>query len=103
MKYAAKHNFTQIGENTYSFKPKCHAIIFKNVGDMRAKINGTWVLEPGEETPSLSSGHPEVIDLTDYKIIFESDSGGTAPAVNVIYTTLSPYSNKDAADNCEPN
>jgi hypothetical protein len=102
-RYKSKTTFEEIGKTDNSFVRKCNAIIFKNVGDQRCKINGVWTLEPGEETPTISTGHPEVVDETEYKVVFDPASGGTAPLVVCIYTTVYPITSKGAAntDACE--
>jgi hypothetical protein len=99
-KYQMKTKFTQFGVND-KFTPKCSAIVFKNAGDRVAIINDIWRLEPGDETPTISTGHPDVVDMTEYTIAFDVSSGGTGPLVNIMYTETTPIALKNGANNCE--
>jgi hypothetical protein len=93
--------FTQFGANDKQIF-RCNAVVFKNSGDRVAIINDTWRLDPGDETPTISTGHPDVVDLTEYTIAFDATSGGTAPLVNVIYTQTTPIKTKGSGvANCE--
>lgn len=92
--YQSKTEINQIGKDENDLKPKCHAIIFKNAGDMRVKINDVWILEPGEETPTISTGNPEVIDLSSYKITFDPTGGGTVKLVTYIAIFIRPFNMK---------
>jgi hypothetical protein len=102
--YKAITEIKQFGKDDNDYRPKCHAIIFKNAGDMRVKLNDVWVLEPGEETPTISTGHPEVLDYSSYKISFDPSGGGVMPLLNAITITVRPFSltgTNDGSDACE--
>lgn len=100
--YINKTNFWNTAVNARNFRPQCHAIIFKNTGDVRATINDQWILEPGEETPTISTGHPEVIDMTEYRINFEVGSAGVSPKVTAIYLQIAPnQANTTGTVTCE--
>jgi hypothetical protein len=88
-KYKMRTFMKQFSRNDKQ-KFNCGAIVFRNVGDMRAKINDVWTLDPGDETPTISTGHPDVIDETEYKVTFTNDIGGTISLVNAIYTQTLP-------------
>jgi hypothetical protein len=99
-KYKMRTFFTQIGSNE-KLNPKCNAIVFKNSGDRVAVINDTWRLEPGDETPTISTGHPDVVDMTEYSISFDVSSGGTGPLVNVIYTQTTSLEKNSITNDCQ--
>lgn len=100
-KYRMITKFTQFGSNDRQIF-KCNAVVFKNSGDRVAVINDTWRLEPGDESPTISTGHPDVVDETEYTIAFDASSGGTGPLVNVIYTQTMPITSKNGGiQNCE--
>jgi hypothetical protein len=100
-KYQMKTYFKQFGKNA-DFKPDggCGAIIFKNTGDQVAKINDVWELQPGDETPTISTGHPDVIDVTQYSVAFDASSGSNA-SVTAIYTQTVPITVKNGAAVCD--
>ena len=100
--YIATSLFWDTDQNKRNWRPKCHSIIFKNTGDVQVKINDLWVLEPGEETPTISTGHPEVVDMTDYSVSFDPTTSGTAPRVVAVYTQTQPNGNRNGNTvNCE--
>lgn len=102
-KYFNYTDFWQTAEND-KITPKCSAIIFKNMGDKAAKINGVWRLEPGEETPTISTGNPEVVDMSTYQVSFDESSGGIAPLVIAILIYTMPITSTAAGpggDACE--
>jgi hypothetical protein len=99
-KYRMKTYFRQFGKNG-KFTPECSAVVFKNAGDQPVRINDTWLLEPGDETPTISTGHPDVVDETEYTFAFVTGGGGTGPLLNVIYTQIRPIDAKSSADACE--
>lgn len=99
-KYKQTTFFRQYGENK-SITLLCGAIVFKNSGDVAVDINKTWRLEPGDETPTISTGHPDVVDETEYTIAFDPTSAGTIKLVNVIYTQIKPVDPKGKAGACD--
>lgn len=100
VKYKMTTFFRQYGGNK-KFTPHCHAIIFRNNGDVPAIINKNWRLEPGDETPPISTVHPNVVDETEYSIAFDTGGGGTTKLVGVIYTQIIPVESKSSGDACE--
>jgi len=101
-KYQMKTYFKPFGKNS-NFKPDggCGAIVFKNTGDMPAIINDVWRLEPGDETPTISTGHPDVVDITEYSVAFDESAGGTSKSVTAIYTQTVPITIKSGAAHCD--
>lgn len=100
-KYKSKTHFWPTAINA-SISPKCTAILFKNTGDTPANINGLLLIQPGEETPTISTCDPEVVDMTEYRVEFVVGSGGTAPMVVAMYTEVMPIKNSETSGNaCE--
>lgn len=99
--YRSKTHFWQTSVND-DIKPMCTAITFKNTGDQPLRINNVWRLEPGEETPSISTGDPEVVDETTYSVAFDASGGGTAPQCTALYITTNYKTTKgNGSDACD--
>lgn len=99
-RYKSTTYFWQTSDNDMIL-PMCNGIVFKNSGDQACVINDKWRLEPGDESPTISTGHPEVVDVSEYRIVFDTGSGGIAPLVNAIYTQVMELKTKKQADACE--
>ena len=99
-KYKMKSFFPQFGKND-KFTPLCNAIVFRNAGEVQVRINDNWVLEPGDETPTISTGFPDVVDETEYTIAFDPTSVNPNRLVNVIYTQIQLKEQKSNFKNCE--
>lgn len=100
MNWINKTRFWQTSKNGDQIIPRCYAIMFKNVGDQAAIINGVWRLEPGEQTPTMSMMSPDIVDETEYQINFDS-SVGTAPLVNAIIMEVYPVLTKNGRNASE--
>ncbi len=98
---ATYKNVTRLWQSTTDdeITPMCTAILFKNTGDRPLKINGGWLLQPGEETPTISTGNPEVIDTTTYTVAFDVSGGGIAPQVTALIITTTSNTSKGVNGN----
>lgn len=98
--YKCKTLFWSTGKNS-KLSENVSSIVFENKGDVKAYINGTYPLEPGESTPTIGTAHPDAVDETIYEVSFDPNSVGVAPLVTAIYTKVYTKKNSNGSANCE--
>lgn len=89
----ATNTFTKYTRNGHVDTNQANCVMFHNQGNLKVIVNNALLLEPGDSI-TISQVNTDVIDSTNYSIVFVDDPNvSPLPEIVVIKTVLSNINN----------